>query len=61
MSKLNLEARMMIQTLAERRVAVREIARLLAVSEGAVRYQVKRMEAGAVDGRSAQTMRAEAV
>jgi transposase len=61
MSKLNLEARMTIQTLAERRVAVREIARLLAVSEGAVRYQIKRMEAGAVDGRSGQTMRAEAV
>lgn len=37
MSKLNLEARMTIQTLAERQVAVREIARLLAVSEGTVR------------------------
>lgn len=61
MGKLNLEACMTIQTLARQQVAQREIARLLGVSEGAVRYQIKRMAAGAVDGRSTQSMRAEAV
>lgn len=61
MSRLNLEARMTIQTLARQQVAQREIARLLGVTEGAVRYQIRRMEAGAVDGRSAQPMRADSV
>src|SRR5512138_2103853 len=61
MSKLNLEARMTIQTLARQHLAQREIARLLGITEGAVRYQLRRMAAGAVDGRSAQPMRAEAV
>lgn len=61
MSRLNLEARMTIQTLARQQVAQREIARLLGVTEGAVRYQIRRMEAGAIDGRSAQPMRAEAL
>lgn len=56
MAKLKLEDRMTIQTLARRHVPQCEIARLLGVSEGAVRYQVKRMAAGAVDGRSRQEM-----
>lgn len=58
MSKLRLEDRMTIQALARKRVPHCEIARLLGVSEGAVRYQIKRMAAGAVDGRSRQEMRA---
>lgn len=61
MSKLDLEARMTIKTLARQRVAQREIARMLGISEGTVRYQIRRMAAGAVDGRSAQPMRAESV
>jgi len=44
----------------ERGVSNVEIARLLGVSEGAVRYQRKRLEAGAVDGRSKQAFLAEA-
>lgn len=59
--ELDGEARMTIQTLAAHGVANTETARLLGVTEGAVRYQIRRMEAGAVDGRSAQPMRAEAV
>lgn len=61
MAKLKLEDRMTIQTLARKHVPHCEIARLLGVSEGAVRYQVKRMVAGAVDGRSRQEMRAAKV
>jgi transposase len=61
MSKLNLEARMTIQTLARQKLSHCEIARLLGVTEGAVRHQLKRMEAGAVDGRSAQPLRAATV
>jgi len=36
------------------------IARLLDVTEGAVRYHVRRMAADAVDGRTKQTFKAEA-
>ncbi len=54
MSKLDLEARMTIKTLASKEVSHSEIARMLGVTEGAVRYQVRRMQAGAVDGRSRQ-------
>jgi transposase len=61
MSKLNLEARMTIQTLVRQQVAQREIARLLGVTEGAVRYQIRRMAEGKVDGRSNQPMRADTV
>ena len=61
MSKLNLEARMTIQTLVRQQLAQREIARLLGVTEGAVRYQIRRMTEGKVDGRSNQPMRADAV
>ncbi len=61
MSKLNLEAHMTIQTLTRQKLAHCEIARILGVTEGAVRYQLKRMETGAVDGRSAQPMRAASI
>ena len=61
MSKLKLEALMTMQTLAARGLPHTQIARLLAVTEGTVRYQLKRMVAGAVDGRSRQEPRASAV
>ena len=61
MAKLKLEDRMTIQTLARKHVPHCEIARLLGVSEGAVRYQLKRMGAGTVEGRSRQEMRAASV
>jgi predicted transcriptional regulator len=54
MSKLRLEALMTIQTLAAKRMLHTQIARILGVTEGAVRYRLKRMKAGAVDGRSRQ-------
>jgi DNA-binding CsgD family transcriptional regulator len=60
MSRLDLEARMTIRTLAGR-TTKSEIARLLRVTEGAVRYHVGRMEIGAVDGRSRQTFKAQAL
>ncbi len=42
---------MTIQTLASRQVSHCEIARLLGITEGAVCYRIKRMEAGAFDVR----------
>ncbi len=60
MAKLNEDARMTIKTLAHKGVSNREIARLIGVTEGAVRYQRKRMQANLVDGRSRQTCRAVA-
>jgi len=48
-----------VSSLVKRGVSNVEIARLLGVSEGAVRYQRKRLEAGAVDGRSKQEFLAE--
>lgn len=59
MSRLDLEALMTIKTL-KNRTAKTEIARLLQVTESAVRYHMGRMEAGAVDGRSRQMFKAEA-
>lgn len=61
MSKLNQEALMTIKTLADRQLPHCEIARLLGVTEGAVRYRLKRMEAGAIDGRSRQKQMASTV
>jgi len=52
MVKLDLEARMTIQHLRSRGISQPEIARLLGVTEGAVRYLVERR--GVVDGRSRQ-------
>jgi IS30 family transposase len=60
MGRLNEEARMTIKVLNERGATGAEIALLLGVSEGAVRYHVRRMEAGAVDGLSAQPLKAAA-
>ena len=59
-SRLRQEARMTIRVLNERGAMGSEVARLLGVSEGAVRYHVKRMGSGAVDGRSGQTQKAAA-
>jgi hypothetical protein len=61
MSRLDPEARMTIKTLAARGASNSDIARLLGVTEGAVRYHVERMQAGALDGRSRQEPKAAAV
>jgi transposase len=61
MSRLDQEARMTIKALAARGATNSEIARLLGVTEGAVRYQVKRFERGLTDGRARQPFKAEAV
>ena len=49
MRKLDLDARMTIKTSAAKGVSHNEIARMLGVTEGAMRYQVKRMQTDAVD------------
>ena len=61
MSKLDLGSRMTIKTILAKGVAACAVARLLGVTEGAVRYHARRMQAGAIDGRSLQPMKAEAV
>ena len=53
-AKLGLEARMVIKELTRRGVSRSAIARQLGVQEGAVRYHLRRMAAGAVDGRTRQ-------
>ena len=58
MSRLDPEARMTIRALTARGATRSEIARLLGVTEGAVRHHLRRMAAGAADGRSLQPMRA---
>jgi len=50
---------MTIKALASRGATKSEIARLLGVTEGAVRYQVKRFERGQIDGRARQRFKAE--
>lgn len=50
---------MTIQCLAGKGQSQREIARLLGVTEGAVRYHRRRQMEGAVDGRSSQPLMAE--
>jgi transposase len=55
------EARMTIKTLSSRGATKSEIARLLGVTEGAVRYHVTRMQSGALDGRSRQEPKAAPV
>ena len=60
MGRLDPEARMTIKALSDRGATRGEIARLLGVTEGAVRYHVRRMASGAPDGRSRQASRAEA-
>ena len=57
MAKLSVEARMSIKVLTDKGVSNREVARLLGVSEGCVRYHRRRQAAGTVDGRSHQVRR----
>jgi len=52
--KLGLEARMTIRELSRRGVTRSEVARTLDVTEGAVRYHLRREAMGAVDGRTKQ-------
>src|ERR671920_200984 len=61
MSRLDPEARMTIRTLATRGASNSDIARLLGVTEGAVRYHVARMQTGVLDGRSRQEPKAAVV
>jgi len=56
--KLGLEARVAIWELVKRGVPQREIARKLGVTEGSVRYHVRRKAAGALDGRRRQQSQA---
>lgn len=58
MAKLDRDALMTIKTLTNTGVSNRETARLLGVTEGTVRYHLKRQTEGAVDGRSNQQHRA---
>ncbi len=60
MGRLDAEARMAIKALSARGSTPSEIARLLGVTEGAVRYHARRMAVGAVDGRAQQWPKAEA-
>ena len=61
MGRLDEEARMTIKALSARGSTRSEIARLLGVTEGAVRYHAKRIASGVVDGRTRQRPKAEAV
>src|SRR5512137_2621720 len=56
----DLELRMTIKTLAAKGQSQRAIGRQLDLCEGTVRYHLRRMAAGAVDGRSRQRRHAEA-
>lgn len=59
-NKLDEEDRMTIKSLAARGQSQRAIARLLDVSENAVRYHLRRQREGATDGRGQQAHRAAA-
>ncbi len=54
MAKLSREDRMTIKALIDRGSSNRELARLLGVSEGAVRYHRRRQAEAAPDGRAEQ-------
>ena len=54
----DLEVRMTIKTLARKGVPKRDIARQLEMSEGNVRYHLRRMAADASDGRARQRHKA---
>jgi hypothetical protein len=56
--KLDQEARVTIKTLKGRGTSASSIARTLGVTEGAVRYHLRRQAARAVDGRAGKTHRA---
>lgn len=60
MAITDLEIRMTIKTLAAKGVPNRAIARQLSLSEGTVRYHLRRQACGAIDGRSRQARRAGA-
>lgn len=59
MGRLDAEAKRTMTFLARKGHSNSEVARLLGVTEGAVRYHAKRMAAGVVDGRSNQQSKAE--
>jgi transposase len=59
MGRLDQEARMAIRTLESRGASKSEIARLLGVTEGAIRYHAARMAAGSIDGRARQVFKAD--
>ena len=52
------EIRMTIKTLASKGVAKRAIARQLSLSEGTVRYHLRRIAAQAINGRARHVRRA---
>jgi transposase len=56
--KLDQECRMAIKVLKERGSSASSIARTLGVTEGAVRYHLRRQAVGAVDGRSEKPRKA---
>ena len=55
MAKLGLEARMTIKELSRRGMSRCAIARTLGITEGTIRYHLRRQAQAAVDGRSRQT------
>jgi len=59
-AKLSMEARMSIKVLSDKGVSNREVARLLNISEGTVRYHRRRLAKGAADGRRNQPRKAAA-
>jgi transposase len=61
MTRLDAEARMTIKALVSRGTSHAVVARLLGVSEGAVRYHLARMATDAVDGRGTKPFKAAAV
>jgi DNA-binding CsgD family transcriptional regulator len=58
MGRLGEEARGAMTVLLERGHTKSDVARLLGVSEGTVRYHERRMKRGAIDGRSLQAVAA---
>lgn len=59
MGRLDAEAKTTMTFLLRKGQSKSEVARLLGVTEGTVRYHAKRKAAGAVDGRSKQKSKAE--
>jgi transposase len=60
MGRLEIEGRTAMAVLLERGHSQSAVARLLGVSEGAVRYHRRRQSAGVTDGRSKQALKAAA-
>lgn len=61
MTKLSKEDLVAMQTLDAKGQSKRHIARMLGVSEGTVRYQLKRQQQQSLDGRQQQPAKADAV